>query len=99
MMLTSHGPIRLGSTTLVSATTSHQSLPYSLLLVDVTLTLAPRVSQFCAQHYGPATYNKNWIYRSDSWLYASRWEELIANRNSIDFVEVSQIFVTCRVVN
>jgi hypothetical protein len=54
------------------------------------------IPHFDVQHYSPATYNKNWIYRSDDWLYANRWEELIANRNSIDFVEVSGVIVTSR---
>lgn len=40
------------------------------------------------QHYGPDTYNKNWIYRSDDWLFAERWEMLIANRNRVNFAEV-----------
>lgn len=39
------------------------------------------------QHYGPNTYNKNFIYRADDWLFAERWEMLIANRDSINFTE------------
>ncbi|KAF8302560.1 glycoside hydrolase family 71 protein [Clavulina sp. PMI_390] len=49
--------------------------------------IAP-VSPLFFTHYGPDSYNKNWIYRSDDWLFASRWEELITNRDSIDFVEI-----------
>ena len=41
------------------------------------------------QHYGPETYNKNWIYKADNHLYASRWEILIAQRNRIAIAEVS----------
>ncbi|KAJ6582853.1 glycoside hydrolase family 71 protein [Mycena sp. CBHHK59/15] len=42
----------------------------------------------CSQHYGPETYNKNFIYRGDGWLFAQRWELLIQNRNSINFSQV-----------
>lgn len=40
------------------------------------------------QHYGSGTYNKNWIYRSDDWLFAKRWELLMDHRQDIDIVEV-----------
>lgn len=39
-------------------------------------------------HYGPNSYNKNWIYRSDDWLYASRWEMLVGHRAEVDLVEI-----------
>ena len=39
-------------------------------------------------HYGKDTYNKNFIYRGDDWLFADRWESLIANRSVIPFAEV-----------
>ena len=41
------------------------------------------------QHYGPNTYNKNFIYRGDNWLWATRWEMLIQNRASVSLVEVA----------
>lgn len=47
------------------------------------------VSPWFFTHYGPDTYNKNFIYRSDDWLLAERWEELIANRSAVTFVEVN----------
>jgi glucan endo-1,3-alpha-glucosidase len=31
---------------------------------------------------------KNWIYRSDDWLWNTRWEQIIANRASVDIVEI-----------
>ena len=40
------------------------------------------------QHYGKDTYNKNFIYRGDNWLWATRWEMLIQNRMSVPLVEV-----------
>ena len=40
------------------------------------------------QHYGPETYNKNFIYSGDNWLFVERWEQLIANRAHVDMVEV-----------
>jgi hypothetical protein len=30
---------------------------------------------------------ENWIYQSDSWQYAIRWEQIIAMRDKTDFVE------------
>jgi glucan endo-1,3-alpha-glucosidase len=39
-------------------------------------------------YYGPSSYNKDWIYRSDNWLLATRFEMLIANRNKFDMVEI-----------
>ncbi|KAI0047881.1 glycoside hydrolase family 71 protein [Auriscalpium vulgare] len=39
-------------------------------------------------HYGPDTYNKNWIYRGDDWLLAMRWELIVAHRDQIDMVEI-----------
>jgi glucan endo-1,3-alpha-glucosidase len=40
-------------------------------------------------YYGPPpSYNKDWIYRSDNWLLATRFEMLIANRNKFDMVEI-----------
>jgi hypothetical protein len=40
------------------------------------------------QHYGPDTYNKNFLYYADDWLYPRRWEQLIANRDKVDIVEI-----------
>jgi len=45
-------------------------------------------SQLPIQHYGPDTYNKNFIYSGDNWLFVERWEHLIANRAHVDMVEV-----------
>ncbi|KAK0200013.1 glycoside hydrolase family 71 protein [Desarmillaria ectypa] len=39
-------------------------------------------------HYGRDTYNKNWIYPSDDWLFAARWEILINNREEVDLVQL-----------
>lgn len=36
---------------------------------------------------GVNSWNKNWNFRSDNWLYSYRWEQLIANRNRFDLVE------------
>ncbi|CAG8667788.1 7841_t:CDS:2 [Acaulospora colombiana] len=40
------------------------------------------------RHYGPDTWNKNWIYRADDWLYARRWEDLVQMRDQVDIVEI-----------
>ncbi|KAE9408722.1 glycoside hydrolase family 71 protein [Gymnopus androsaceus JB14] len=34
------------------------------------------------------TWNKNWIYRGDDWLFVRRWEQLIAMRDQIDIVQI-----------
>ncbi|KAH6904267.1 alpha-1,3-glucanase [Coprinopsis sp. MPI-PUGE-AT-0042] len=46
------------------------------------------VSPWFFTHYGPDSYDKNLIYRSDNWLLAERWEMLIKNRDRIDMVQV-----------
>ncbi|KAJ7449258.1 glycoside hydrolase family 71 protein [Mycena latifolia] len=46
------------------------------------------VSPWFFTHYGRDTWNKNWIYRGDNWLFAQRWEQLIQNRNSIALAQV-----------
>lgn len=40
------------------------------------------------KHYGPNTYNKNWIYRPDNWLFAARWEMLFDHRSAVDIVQI-----------
>ncbi|KAG8831974.1 hypothetical protein FRC17_002260 [Serendipita sp. 399] len=51
-------------------------------------TYIAAVSPWFFTHYGPDTWNKNWIYRGDDWLFAKRWEELIAMRDRVGIVEV-----------
>lgn len=51
-------------------------------------TYMSSVSPFFFTHFGPATWNKNWIYRSDDWLYCSRWEQLIALRGQSTMTEI-----------
>lgn len=46
------------------------------------------VSPWFFTHYGRDTYNKNFIYRPDHWLFASRWELLTKQRDSIDLAQV-----------
>lgn len=40
------------------------------------------------QHYGADTWNKNWIYRGDDWLFSRRWEQVIQQRDTIDIVQI-----------
>lgn len=47
------------------------------------------------QHYGPDTWNKNWIYRTENWHYVTRWEHIIQQRNRIDAVEVRFFDLIC----
>ncbi|KAF8517034.1 alpha-1,3-glucanase [Hysterangium stoloniferum] len=51
-------------------------------------TYMAAVSPCFFTHYGPDSWNKNWIYRSDDWLYNTRWEMLIDNRRFIDIVQI-----------
>ncbi|WVR05826.1 hypothetical protein IAU60_002851 [Kwoniella sp. DSM 27419] len=46
------------------------------------------VSPFFFTHFPQNGWNKNWIYRSDNWLYATRWESLIAMRDKVKSVEI-----------
>ncbi|KAG8958286.1 hypothetical protein FRC03_009284 [Tulasnella sp. 419] len=39
-------------------------------------------------HYGPDTFNKNWIFKGDNHLYNTRWDLLIAHRNEIGIAEI-----------
>ncbi|KAF8627473.1 hypothetical protein AX17_006285 [Amanita inopinata Kibby_2008] len=39
-------------------------------------------------HYGPDSYDKNFIYVSDQHLYIKRWESLIAARDQVDIVQI-----------
>jgi hypothetical protein len=60
------------------------------------------VSPWFFTHYGPDSWNKNWVYRSDNWLFNSRWEQLIAHRHDIDIVQIiswngrGELLRTCR---
>ncbi|KIO26834.1 glycoside hydrolase family 71 protein [Tulasnella calospora MUT 4182] len=49
--------------------------------------MAP-ISPWFFTHYGQDTWNKNWIYRADDWMYSTRWEQLITNRASVDLVQI-----------
>lgn len=46
------------------------------------------VSPWFFTHYGVDSWNKNWIYRCDDWLYIRRWEQLIGLRDSINIVQI-----------
>ncbi|KAK0201898.1 glycoside hydrolase family 71 protein [Desarmillaria ectypa] len=47
------------------------------------------VSPWFFTHYGPDTYNKNFVYLSDEHLYSRRWESLVESRDSISIVEIN----------
>lgn len=46
------------------------------------------VSPWFYTHYGPESFNKNWIFRSDDWLYNTRWEKLVEAREKVDIVQI-----------
>ncbi|KAJ6535999.1 glycoside hydrolase family 71 protein [Mycena vulgaris] len=45
------------------------------------------VSPWFFTHYPATTYNKNFIYLADNWMFAKRWELLIANRHKVDIAQ------------
>ncbi|KAK0187984.1 glycoside hydrolase family 71 protein, partial [Armillaria mellea] len=47
------------------------------------------VSPWFFTHYGPDSYNKNFVYLSDEHLYSRRWESLVASRDTISIVEIN----------
>ncbi|KAI8978240.1 glycoside hydrolase family 71 protein [Trametes punicea] len=51
-------------------------------------TFMAAVSPWFFTHYGSDSWNKNWIYRGDDWLFVRRWEQLIAMRDQVDIVQV-----------
>jgi len=52
------------------------------------LTYMAAVSPWFFTHYGADSYNKNFVYLSDHWLYLKRWESLIAARDQVDIVQL-----------
>ncbi|WWD17948.1 hypothetical protein CI109_102393 [Kwoniella shandongensis] len=48
----------------------------------------PAISPFFYTHFGQNSWNKNWLYRSDDWLYCTRWEQVIAMRNEVKMTEI-----------
>lgn len=51
-------------------------------------TYMAAVSPWFFTHYGEDSWNKNWIYRGDDWLFVRRWEQLMAMRDKVDIVQV-----------
>lgn len=48
----------------------------------------PAISPFFFTHFGANSWNKNWLYRSDDWLYCTRWEQVIAMRDKVFMAEL-----------
>ncbi|CDO71437.1 Glycoside Hydrolase Family 71 protein [Trametes cinnabarina] len=51
-------------------------------------TYMTSVAPWFFTHFGPDTYNKNFIYDCDDHLYIRRWETLIANRDKVHIVQI-----------
>ncbi|OBZ69458.1 Glucan endo-1,3-alpha-glucosidase agn1 [Grifola frondosa] len=51
-------------------------------------TFMAAVSPWFFTHYGIDSWNKNWVYRGDDWLFVRRWEQLIAMRERVDIVQI-----------
>lgn len=48
----------------------------------------PAISPYFFTHFPTWGWNKNWIYRGDDFLYANRWEQIIAMRDRVKFTEI-----------
>jgi glucan endo-1,3-alpha-glucosidase len=48
----------------------------------------PAISPAFFTHFPVNGWNKNWIYRGDDWLYATRWEQIIAMRDVVQQTEI-----------
>jgi glucan endo-1,3-alpha-glucosidase len=48
----------------------------------------PAISPFFYTHFGANSWNKNWLYRGDDWLYATRWEQIISMREKVKMMEI-----------
>lgn len=46
------------------------------------------ISPYFFTHFGADSWNKNWIYRGDDWLYCTRWEQIIEMRDRIQQLEI-----------
>ncbi|PPQ65381.1 hypothetical protein CVT26_000006 [Gymnopilus dilepis] len=46
------------------------------------------VSPWFFTHYGPDSFNKNFVFLADQHLYAKRWESIIDSRAQFDIVEI-----------
>ncbi|KAJ7720277.1 glycoside hydrolase family 71 protein [Mycena maculata] len=46
------------------------------------------ISPWFFTHYSPQTYNKNFIYQFDEWMFTRRWELLIANRDRVPLAQI-----------
>ena len=46
------------------------------------------VSPYFFTHFGQDTWNKNWIYKGDDWLYCTRWEQIISMRDRVKQTEI-----------
>ncbi|CAA7261571.1 unnamed protein product [Cyclocybe aegerita] len=46
------------------------------------------VSPWFFTHYGPDSFNKNFVFLSDQHLYSKRWESIINSRDQYDIVQV-----------
>ncbi|KAJ7069703.1 glycoside hydrolase [Mycena amicta] len=52
------------------------------------LTYMTAVSPHFFTHFGPDSFNKNFIFLADQHLFAQRWENLIGLRDQVDLVEI-----------
>ncbi|KAG1742365.1 glycoside hydrolase family 71 protein [Suillus paluster] len=72
----------------IGSTTPDDTYISSLTAMGGGRTYMASVSPWFFTHYGPSSYNKNWMYFGDEHLYATRWESLINIRDQVDIVEI-----------
>ncbi|KAJ3534356.1 hypothetical protein NMY22_g6963 [Coprinellus aureogranulatus] len=46
------------------------------------------VSPWFYTHYGPNSFNKNWIFLADQHLYVKRWESIVESRLQVDIIQI-----------
>ncbi|KAF9242611.1 glycoside hydrolase family 71 protein [Melanogaster broomeanus] len=73
---------------LVGVTSTDQQYINALHSMNPEQTYMAAVSPWFFTHYGPQSYNKNWIYLSDDHLYSRRWEDVIGIRDQVDVVQL-----------
>lgn len=71
-----------------NATTGETDAEHLAALEPKGKLYVPALSPAFFAHYGPDSWDKNWVYRGDDWLYCTRWEALIALRDRAPMLEI-----------
>ncbi|KAI0785282.1 glycoside hydrolase [Abortiporus biennis] len=74
---------------LVGSTGTDDAYIDGLKSVSSSATYMGAVSPWFFTHYGADSFNKNFVYYSDSHLYVTRWNNIIQQRDKFDLVEIA----------